>query len=247
MLSQYVVCTADVTTTLQQRYFLWHGMTFASGDALTFISIVVLAYAAIQAFKTRKATAQQAVLTVLPILFIEFETRKDDMGMDVDLLRMKNDGNGPAFNIRVDDVTFDFLDINDRWTMKMNLKPDHLVAKDSSVIGAAVFDKSGEDVEAADFTTQRIRHRTDRTMSLVVYFKDVTGKRYVTLVETGKGIARVRRPSAPYGLRLKCKYRVWYLVLNFASRHKNNVVRLFGMKIRPVFRAWRAGRVKSKK
>jgi hypothetical protein len=222
-------------------------MTFASSDVLTFISIVILAYAAIQAFKTRKATAQQAVLTVLPILFIEFETEKGTTGMDIDRLRMKNDGNGPAFSIRVDDVTFDFLDVNDRWTLKMNLKPDHLVAKGSSVIGTAVFDKSGECIDAADFMTQRIRHRTDRTILLVVFFKDVTGKRYVTLVETGKGIARVRRPSAPYGLRLKCKYRVWYPVRNFASRRKNNVVRLFGMKIRPAFRAWRVGRIKSKK
>jgi len=221
-----------VTTVIQQKYLVWHGLTFATTDLLAFVSLAILAYTAVQAFKTRKATAQAAILTVLPILFVEFERTTGGMNAE-EGMRLKNVGSGPAFDIHLDDVTIEFLDIKDRWRLKMNLRPDHLLAGESRLLGRRVTDRQGAIVDQADLMTFTIRNREKKPIKLIIYFRDVTGKRYVTVVDSGKGIARIRKPSTPYGLVRMVKYRLLYPLYGLLGRPIYSMRRWHEMKYHP--------------
>ncbi|GAC1600357.1 MAG: hypothetical protein NVS3B29_00690 [Candidatus Saccharimonadales bacterium] len=141
MLAYMLINKTNLVTTTQQHYILWNGLTFATGDILVFISLIILAYTALQALKARKATAQAAILSVLPILLVEYETTEHS---DL-VLRLRNEGHGPAFGILIEDIVLDFLDIKQRWRMKLNLRPDHLLAGESRLLGTQVTDIHGKE------------------------------------------------------------------------------------------------------
>jgi hypothetical protein len=221
---------SQVTT--QQRYILWHGLTFASADLLQFASIVILTLTAYQALKTSRATSQANILTVLPVLIIEFIESTIVGNYDTNI-RIKNDGSGHAFNIRIDDAVVSFLDINDRWTLKLNLRPDHLAPGNERILGKKVLDKSNQTADVADFMTSMLRYKKDKPVKLNIYFSDVTNKRYITIVETGNGIARVRTPPAAYNTARKIRYQILNPLFNLYITPVNYLKRFYTMRFKP--------------
>lgn len=218
----------SVTTTLQERYLMWNGLTFTTNDILMCLMVLTLVYTAVQAFKTRKATAQATILTVLPILLVEL--KKSTEGYTA--MRLKNVGHGPAFNIRIDDLSIGFMDNND-WRMKMNISPDHLLAGESTLIGRQFANGKGTVTEQADLMSSYINHRKGKPIELVLYFEDVTGKGYVTVADTGQNQARIRKPSRPYGLIHIARFRLLNPAINFALRHVGGFRRWYEVRYQP--------------
>ncbi|GAC1600355.1 MAG: hypothetical protein NVS3B29_00680 [Candidatus Saccharimonadales bacterium] len=83
--------------------------------------------------------------------------------------------------------------------------------------------------------TSSMRHREGRPMKIVIFFRDVTGKKYVTVVKSGNGFAAISQPSMSYSLIREFKYRIAYPAISYLSIGINNMRRRYVMKYHPTF------------
>lgn len=151
-------------------------------------------------------------------------------------MHLNNVGSGAAFSAYIDDIFIKFLDVKDRWRIKFIVKPDHVLAKQSEPIKVEATNVHGQAVKSMDFIHYMIRFRgTNKPLPLNIYFRDVSGKRYVTKVETGNGVIKVVKPSANYNIRRFIKYRVYNPAATKYSQLFNHARRLYEIRYHPTF------------
>jgi hypothetical protein len=169
---------------------------------INFLTIIILAWTAMEAFRARRATAKSNELSLLPILGIYF---KGEILRDRKI-RIRNVGYGPAYSVKVDDYYLLFDDMQEIWKMSFSVEETNLLIPGEERDLELKNWSNGELVDNRNFMvfsldpngTEKLKR-----VSMVIRFKNAAGDNYYTVIEMGFGAVEIKKP--PSKIRLADK------------------------------------------
>lgn len=206
-----------ITTSHQQTQLLVHGIPVS--DALALPAIIIAAFAAWEAAKSARATAQANIQAVLPVLTLKYVP---EQGMLAGHVMIKNTGQGQAFNIYIPSYKMFWYEpnipaFNVTTELKLRASPDDLSpGQERRLVSEEL--EAGQPVHGRGLLTSIImgHHRRFR---VPILFRDVVGKRYITYVETGRSQVRILQPSRRFGVLEKVRYYSQYEIYYFIKEY----------------------------
>lgn len=201
------------TVAPEQKQLLLNGISVS--DILAPLGLIIAAFAAYQAAKSAKATAQANVQAVLPILTLKYV---QDQGSLTGHVLIKNTGHGQAFNISIPKYKMYLHEpnipaFNVTTELQLRAIPDDLEPGQERRL-ASDERESGEPVHGRGFLTMIIVGGSKR-LRVPIRYKDIAGNKYITYVETGRNYVRVIRPSRRFKLLEKLRYYLRYEIYYF--------------------------------
>lgn len=164
---------------------------------------MILAWTAWEALKTSRATSEANNLKLLPLLGIYFYPNRSGN----ELFRVKNIGEGVAYNIEIDLWTLIFQDSHDIMEFKMEISGTNILAKNEEKdIQTKVYVNGKESPMDHDLKLAFLRGFDKSEIQL--QFKDATGKKCACLISISKKKVNILKPA--YRLNLFSKIDIWY-------------------------------------
>ena len=151
---------------------------------ISFLTVVILAWTAIEAFRGRRATAKSNELSLLPVLGIYFKGNS----MRDRIIRIRNVGNGPAYSIKIDNYYLILDDIQKMWKMTLRVGGTNLLVPDEERDLEIKTWSNNKEVENKDFMIFALDPEgTDKIkrISIPIFFRNALGDNYYTVVEMG--------------------------------------------------------------
>lgn len=160
---------------------------------LSILTVVILAWTAIEALKANRATSLANELKLLPLLAIYFEERGRERKVYI-----KNWGEGAAFNIEILPWRLIVTDIRQVWQLNMKIagETNLLGSREEKDIDYKAF-ANGKEVGLKDIMMIHLRPDTDTPLHpiiLTLKFMNALGERYFTEILTGHGELKVITP-----------------------------------------------------
>jgi len=166
---------------------------------ISFLTVVILAWTAIEAFRGRRATAKSNELSLLPVLGIYFKGNS----MRDRIIRIRNVGNGPAYSIKIDNYYLILDDIQKMWKMTLRVGGTNLLVPDEERDLEIKTWSNNKEVENKDFMIFALDPEgTDKIkrISIPIFFRNALGDNYYTVVEMGFGGVEVKKAPSRLGL-----------------------------------------------
>lgn len=162
---------------------------------INFMTVVILAWTAIEAFRARRITAKSNELSLLPVLGIYF---KGNSMRDRTII-IRNVGNGPAYSIRIEDYYLILDDIQKVWKMSLKVSGTNLlIPSEMRDLDIKTWSNDVE-VENRDFMVFSIDPEGTKKLKRIaipIKFKNALGERYYTMVELGYGGVEIKKPPS---------------------------------------------------
>lgn len=161
------------------------------GRNLNIITLFLLSFTSYQALKATKAAHQSNELRLLPLLTITF-------GIADQKVRIKNYGQGVAFDVKIEPWVVFLTDVKIIWELKMKMSETSLIGSNEiKDIELKTF-SNGREADLKDIMLAHLKPRSSSNLPkvrIVIWFKNALGNKYFTEIETGRDGVDILTPS----------------------------------------------------
>lgn len=167
------------------------------------LTIPILAWTAWEALKTSKATSDANNLKLLPLLGIYFYRRRDGD----EYFKIKNLGEGVAYNIKIDPWTLIMQDTQEIIDFKMSMPGTNILTKDEEKeIDTEVYINGAKSTMSSGMIIAYLRGLN--TTGIQIQFKDATGRKCACLINISEKKVHILKPT--YRLNFYSMINIWY-------------------------------------
>lgn len=150
----------------------------SSTDFILYFTLIGVFIYAFETYKLRLESQNQTKLSLMPLPVI-FLDKNDEF-------KIKNEGNGPMLNVRIEPWNINITDLFRDYTVKFSVSdPNIIEAKEEKNLLVSTFEK-GKEVEI-DLSVHLKPAYSNFFIPLTVTFEDIQGTRYKQVIEMGKG------------------------------------------------------------
>lgn len=166
-------------------------------------TIPILAWTAWEAFQTNRATSNANNLKLLPLLGIYFyrQTGRHDS------FKIKNLGEGVAYDIQIDPWTLIMQDTQELIDFKMSMPGTNILVKDEEKeVDTEVYINGTRSNMSGGMIVAYLRGLN--TSGIQIQFKDATGRKCACLINISEKRVNILKPT--YRLNFFSKINIWY-------------------------------------
>jgi hypothetical protein len=179
------------------------------------ITIPILAWTAWEALKTSRATSQANNLKLLPLLGLYFYQgrRSED-----DTFKVKNLGEGVAYDIQIDEWTLIAQDTHEIVDLKMAMPGTNILSRDEEKEIETEVYVNGEKTNISRGFMLALFRGLNKS-GIQIHFRDATGRECACLIGFDNKYVNILKPTYQvrfwhridiwYGLKIKKNFKIW--------------------------------------
>jgi len=211
---EYIFCTLSSLWNLIITGFSSISSNILFTPILNFLNIVILALTAIFGFNAARQASYTNELSLLPLLAIYFRKIKDkERPFAFYVIRIKNVGNGVAYNINVHPLILFLHDIHTYWTIYFQIQDTNVIApgKERTLETRSYAREKRATLEDIITNFLKSGDKKNKPIYIPITFKNAKGDDYYCIAECGQDTVLIKSPSKRISL-LDRVYLLWLVV-----------------------------------
>lgn len=185
------------------NWITWVAVQHWFSPLVSAITIPILAWTAWEALQTSRATSNANNLKLLPLLGIYFYHQPGRH----DLFKIKNLGEGVAYNIQIDPWTIILQDLQEIIDFKMSIPGTNILAKDEEKeVDTEVYINGTKSSMSGEMILAYLRRQN--ITGIQIQFKDATGRKCACLINISEKQVNILKPT--YRLGFFSNANIWY-------------------------------------